>query len=186
MIKSKILSNIRNGNDDELGKLYVRYKEEFIRFAIKNFKVNDEIAKDIFTDMLIEFRNNIVREKLTHIDSSVKTYLFQIGHNMLVKHVKKLPDEDIDNYSDKLTDEDEGLNNTDEQNEILLQLIKNHLPQRCYKLLKLYYYDHRSYKRIQTWLNYSSVESVISQKPKCMNQLKRIIKLVEVQYKLFN
>lgn len=184
MIKAKILSNIRNGDEEELGHLYVKYKDEFIKFAIKNFDVGEEVAKDIFTDLLIDFRNSIVRGKLKQIEVRIKTYLFSIGRNMLIKHIKEQPKENIDKYNDTLIDE-EGINN-DEQNEILLSLIETHLPKQCGKILKLYYYDCRSYKQIQNWLNYSSVESVMNQKSKCIKQLKRMVKLVEVQYKLFN
>ncbi|MCF8372453.1 MAG: sigma-70 family RNA polymerase sigma factor [Bacteroidales bacterium] len=185
MIKSKVLSNIRNGDEEELGNLYLNYKEEFVKYARKNFKVDVETAKDLFTDLLLEFRSNVVSGKLQNIESSIKTYLFGIGRNLLIQHIKKKPDEDISNYKDKLSEEDVEISQT-EQSEILLGLIENHLPKRCYKLLKLYYYDHRSMKQIQSWLNYSSLDSVRNQKSKCMSQLKSMIKLVEVQYKLFN
>lgn len=185
MIKSQILSNIRNGNEEELGNLYVQFKEEFVGYARKNFKVDEETAKDIFTDMLLEFRSNIVSGTLLSIDSKLKTYLFSIGRNMLIKHIKKQPGEDISNYEHKLYEEKDD-NTQNEQSEILLGLLENHLPKRCYKLLKLFYYDHRSEKQIQSWLNYSSLDSVRNQKSKCMKQLKEMIKLVEVQYKLFN
>ena len=184
MVQSRVLSAIANGNEEVLGQVYVKYKGDFLRFAQKQFGLDTETGNDIYADLVLEFRSNIVQGKLKTINSSLKNYLFGIGKNMVLQHLKRR-NEETTGLEKEIADETEEIS-IDEQSEILLGLIENQMTSKCYKILKLFYYDYRSLSQIKSWLNYSSIESVSTQKNKCMKHLKSLVKLVDVQYKLFN
>ena len=172
---TSIIYNIHNGDDDELGKLYLKLKPEFIKLTVKNHMISTDDATDIFTEALFAFRDNIVNNSLKELDVDSKTYIFRIGFNMIAKHVKERS-----KYENRdITDSAEEINNTDDDKlELLAEIMKAHMSERCNKLLKLYYFDRRSYKQIQSWLNFTSKSSVKSQKSKCIKKLKNLIKLL--------
>ena len=55
-----IIEEIRQGNEKPLIEIYELYRNEYIVWASKTYKIDSELAKDTFQDAVISFRNNIL------------------------------------------------------------------------------------------------------------------------------
>lgn len=84
-----ILEKLRNGDESPLYDLYKLYRNEFIVWAISNYKSTKEQAKDAFQEAVLDFHQNVVSGHLTELSSTIKTYLFQIGKHKLLNIQKK-------------------------------------------------------------------------------------------------
>ena len=84
-----VLTEIKEGNEQVMAQLYNDYRAPFLAWARKYFTLDDETLIDVFQDAVIVLYQNVVEEKLTQLDSSLKTYLFGIGKNLLYKRLRK-------------------------------------------------------------------------------------------------
>ncbi len=177
MRNTNIIYKINKGSVEELGKLYLKLKPEFVKLALKNHTISIDDAADIFTDALFAFRENIVKSSLKELDVNVKTYIFKIGFNMIAKQIQDNSKYDNSNIAEI---EDEDLNNlSDDRLDIIAEILKNQITERCSKLIKLFYFDQRSYDQIQAWMEFSTKNSVKSQKSKCISKIKKLLQIIK-------
>ena len=171
-----ILEDIRNGGDEGLIQLYQSYRSEFFGWAMRHFDLDQEACADLFQDCIINLRKNIVKGKLTHLSSTLKTYLFAIGKNMARTHLKKemrvVKDDELMQFQiseDYITDQ--PLLNYDKR-----KFVSDHLKalgEPCFTLLRLFYYDGFSMDSIAQRLKYKNENVAKSQKLRCINALKK-------------
>jgi RNA polymerase sigma-70 factor (ECF subfamily) len=88
-LEVNIIVRIKSGDERPLYELYRLYRNEFISWCSKNFKANEEQAKDAFQEAILDFHQNIINEKLIELTSNLKTYLFQLGKFKLLNILKK-------------------------------------------------------------------------------------------------
>ena len=69
-------------------ELYHQYREEFGVWISKNFKCDEELIADVYQQAFTTMYYNIKEGRLTELRSSLKTYLFAIGKNLLRDHFK--------------------------------------------------------------------------------------------------
>lgn len=167
----------RQGNQAPLGELYTRHRGEFIGWAQQTYKVSEGVAVDIFQDVMVIFFRNVSQGKLTRLESSVKTYLFGIGKNLLRRHLQKKGKElPLDPEFD-LPDAGGGTMKIILQNERQQTLLKalEELGEPCKQLLHLFYYQQLSIKEIQAKMAYKSAQVVKTQKSRCVQYLRKLI-----------
>jgi len=58
--KKTILKEIREGNEDALVRIYLKYKPEFISWSVKKLHVSRVESEGIYQDAMLVFRNNKV------------------------------------------------------------------------------------------------------------------------------
>lgn len=178
--KKKILLQIKQGNEDALVKIYLKYKKEFIGWAVKYFNLRHEECEDIYQDTILVFRQNIVSNKLVEMNSSIKTYLFAVGKNIALKKVnrasRQLSDEQI--KSEPATENEEIMDSILEYNEThqLIAGLVNKLKEPNRSILKMFYYQNLSMSEIAKKLNYKNDKVVKAQKVRCMNELKQMVR----------
>ena len=80
----ELQSRLRADDKDALETVYLAYREEFVNFS-KRYKVVGHDALDIFQDSVIVLHQKFVSSQLVLESSSVKTYLFAIGKNKILK-----------------------------------------------------------------------------------------------------
>lgn len=171
----EIIDDIRSGKKEALVKLYKQYRVDFIKWATRSFYCSAQEAEDAYQDTTIAFYENIVKNKVQELNCSPKTYLFAIGKNILLSSVKKKNNQttDLENVKEVMDDEliaFEKIELNEQQNH-LLSAIKA-LGEPCQTILKLYYYDRLSIKKIVHKLGYKSENVVKVQKNRCMKRLK--------------
>jgi len=84
-----LFSAIKSGNNEVLFKIYKQYRNDFIRWAITNYKVSIEQAKLVYKEVLITFYEEINSGVLTACNCDIRTYLFQKARIKLVRMAKK-------------------------------------------------------------------------------------------------
>jgi RNA polymerase sigma factor (sigma-70 family) len=180
MDKKNILNEIKNGNQQVINELYKQYRNPFLSFAYSKFNLDIDLAKEIYQDAFVAFYQNVTSGRLTVLTADLKTYIFQIGKNLINNELRK--DKKIDKSTElskiKITEDN---NNDDDENkyEQMQKAIKEAIKQLsdiCYMLLTKYYFEKMKYEELMKTLNYKNIESIKTQKYKCLRKLEIIIK----------
>ena len=176
----KALQDIATGGDKALKAIYGEYRNEFLSWAQRNYNAQEQEAVDIFQDAVIVFYKNVVSGKISHLESSIKTYLFGIGKNMLLKHaVNKSKTSSVENMNDPLLKgvDWEVQNNPElsERQELIRSAIKK-LTEKCMKIIRMFYYLRFSMEAIKENMGYNSNDVARTSKKKCMRKLEAIVK----------
>jgi len=176
MNQDEIIQKIKSGGQTELGLVYEEYREEFIRWAIKEYKCSMDDSQDIYQLTILIFYDNIRQGKLEHLVSSVKTYLFGIGKNVVRENMRKekryVPISKEKWLKENLIDEP-----SDPIDESAFDRAKNALAklgQPCQRLVELFYYEKKSIPDITLEMNYKNPETAKNQKCKCMARLRKL------------
>jgi RNA polymerase sigma-70 factor (ECF subfamily) len=171
-----VIEKIRNGDKRQLEAIYKAHKVEFVNWITGQYHCSEDDAKDIYQFAIITFYDNIRTEKLSVLNSSVKTYLFAIGKHKALEQKKasvkyrylqegqELPIPDIGKWDDDLYEES-------------LQLVEKCLKQLgepCKSLLELYYFHGLSMDEIADKMNYKNRFTSKNLKYKCVNRLRRL------------
>ncbi len=176
MNQDEIIQKIKSGGQTELGLIYEEYREEFLRWLVKEFNCSLDDGKDIYQLTILIFHDNIRLGKLEHLVSSVKTYLFAIGKNIVKENLRKekryIPLSKEKWLKENLIDEP-----TSKIDDALFDRAKNALSklgQPCQRLIELFYYEKKSIPEITIAMNYKNPETAKNQKCKCMARLRKL------------
>jgi len=172
--ESKLIEQLRSGDQELLVKIYAEYKIEFLAYTSR-FSISDEDAVDIYQDSMIVLYENILSGKLTTLTSSVKTYLFAIGKYKIYNTLKvKVSLVDFEDYEFLLAEDNEEFL-LREKNIEQLQKAYLQLGCKCKEVIKLFYYENLTIKEIKNRLAYTSKDVVKTQKSRCIKQIKDIL-----------
>jgi len=176
MNDERIIEEIRSGNNTEpLDNLYLHFPS--IQRMVVTHGGDEEEAYDLFQDALMVFIEK-VRTETFELTSSIKTYLYSICKYKLYdknrKH-KRL------NYTDNVPD----LHHDDVENDIGLlaeierkfEVIDNvlaNLGEKCVEILRRFYHYRQSMDDIAQGLGYANVNTVKTQKYKCLERAKKM------------
>ena len=176
MNQDEIIKKIKSGGQTELGLVYEEYREEFLRWLVKEYNCSLDDSKDIYQLTILIFHDNIRLGKLEHLVSSVKTYLFGIGKNIVKENLRKekryIPLSKEKWLKENLIDEP-----TNKIDDALFDRAKNALSklgQPCQRLIELFYYEKKSIPEITLAMNYKNPETAKNQKCKCMARLRKL------------
>jgi RNA polymerase sigma-70 factor (ECF subfamily) len=176
MIQNEIIAKIKSGGQTELGMVYEEYRTEFLRWITREYECSDDDSKDIYQLTILIFYDNVRTGKLERLVSSVKTYLFGIGKNIVMENRRKA-------YRQTPIDQERWLKEylidepTDVIQEPFFEIAKNALSKLgdpCRRLVELFYYDRKSLEEISELLSYKNPETAKNQKCKCMKRLRKL------------
>lgn len=171
----QLITDIKQGKDEALKTLYRQYQPEFLVWAAKRFQLSEDDLQDVFQDVVIIFYKNVRSGKLEVLRSSLKTYLYGIGKNLLLKKSAKQSKNTALNHDD-LPPVNMQLVYDIEKNhqQQLLQTAFEQLKNNCRQILTLFYYKQYSTEAIMNTMNYSSTETVRSRKLQCLKALRKV------------
>jgi RNA polymerase sigma-70 factor (ECF subfamily) len=173
MIDQQIIEQIYNGNDVTLSIVYEQYRDEFVMFAHKHYDLDMDSGMDIYQESFYAFYKNIQTGKLKQLTSSIKTYLFEIGKNQIFNELRRREKEKeiiaFDSSPDLLEKIAEEEVET-EKSTIVRNLVRT-MQEPCSTILKMFYWQQKKYDEMFYLLEYSSIESLKTQKYKCMKKL---------------
>ncbi len=170
-----VIDKIKSGDENELASIYKEHRSEFLFWVTKNYRCNLEEAKDAYQFSILAFYENVANNKLVHLRSSIKTYLFAIGKNKILE--KKKTDSRYDRDYDEVDLVMEEASEEVVEKERHLKLVEKCLEKLgdpCRSMLELYYHNKMSMEEITTTLNYKNANTAKNLKYKCMNRLKRL------------
>jgi len=176
MTPDEIIQKIKEGGQTELGLVYETYREEFLHWISKEYQCSSDDSKDIYQLTILIFYDNIKQEKLQHLVSSVKTYIFGIGKNVVLdfrrRAKKNTPLEKERWLNDYLTDEPD-LSPSDQMFDVAGKALVK-LGDPCRQLVEMFYYGKKSMEEITEVLHYKNAETAKNQKCKCMKRLRKL------------
>ncbi len=176
MNEALIIQEIKNGNKKELADIYRAYRNEFVSWASHHYQCTTEEARDIYQASIIIFYDNIVKERLQHLNGSVKTYLFAIGKNKIMelrRADKKISTTEVENM-----DIEEVKNGEAEQKELHLQIIQKCLEKigdPCKTMLELYYFHGTGLQELAEKLHYKNSDTAKNLKSRCLLRLREMV-----------
>lgn len=152
--EKEILKNILSGDRDAFGEIILKY-QDFIFNLIKGYVKIEEEAKDITQDVFIKAYKGI--EKFRG-DSKLSSWLYRIAYNLSINWIKRKKIDEVEinedmventtvtkDWYDKMFEKEMIFEN-------LNKVIEN-LPQKYKIVIKLYYFEDRSYSEIAKILN---------------------------------
>lgn len=170
-----VIEKIKSGDKRQLEIIYKSHKFEFISWLTNKFNCTEEEAKDVYQYAIMTFYENIKSERLSELNSSVKTYLFAIGKHKILEQ-KKASVRFMPKLNEQVVDVPEVGKWENEMYEESLQLVERCLEiigEPCKSLLELYYYHNMSMEEIADRMNYKNRFTSKNLKYKCINRLRR-------------
>lgn len=176
----ELIKAIQNADNQALTELYEKYRQPFIVWSQQYFGCDSEEAADVFQEVVIVFYRNVAKGKLTVLTSSVKTYLFAIGKNILLNRQRKQKNVLPLNETLPIVDDfiiEQQFENSDTKT--MLRKAVEQLGKPCSDIIKLFYYRSFAIEAIQKRLGYNSESVVRTQKKRCMEYLRKLVKNIE-------
>ncbi len=168
----------KSNHSKALNAFYESQRESFFSWAGRKFKLDDNLAADIYQDAIIVLYNAVIENKVDHVLSTPQAYLFGIARNMLFKRTER--DKKMQ-YVDEFKDYAFGGVNDDiqqmyENEEVKSKIASalNKLKDGCQMIIKLFYYHRYTTEAIAERLGYDNTDVVKSRKYQCMKELKKL------------
>jgi len=89
MSDSELVHLVRSGDGAGLSFVYEKYRREFMNWIRKFSNCSLEEAQEYYQAATLILYENIVSNKVTDLQSSLKTYLFGIGKNLTYQYHRK-------------------------------------------------------------------------------------------------
>lgn len=166
---------IKKNDSATLKQLYILNFPKVNRFVLKNNGDNQD-AKDVYQEAFLAMWRNIKNDKFSAIsETSINGYLYKIAKNKWLDHLRSARykntifiNREIE-YEETEMDEDEAKN---KKIKLMTEYISQ-LGEKCQTLLKLFYFERKSYKEIATIINIDET-SARNAKYRCQEQLKKL------------
>ena len=175
-----ILENLREAREEFFIEIYRKYRDSFNSWTAKYYSCDQHTSSDCFQDAVIILMNNVKSGKLIQLNSGLKTYLFSVGKNVLLKKYslkrKEVVFEEITMGYDSqdLLEYDELFDYKNKLIDKVAELVVN-MKEPCKSILKHYYYESLSMEKIAEVMNYKNANTVKSQKLRCIKYLENLL-----------
>jgi RNA polymerase sigma-70 factor (ECF subfamily) len=172
----QLIAQIKNGDEDSIVAVYQAHRSGFIQWAQSAYKIDEHTAADAFQDAVICLHSNIIRGKLENLSSSLKTYLYAIGKNIVRKKLQKevVFDKDESWMLENLYAEPMDHFIVNDRQRFVASLMEK-IGEPCSTILKLFYFKGFSMKSIADTLNYKNENVAKTQKLRCLTTLKKMV-----------
>lgn len=172
--------------DDIVRQFYEELKPLFINYLRKNFPLDYDQVMDIYADVWIAVRRNIIEGRVKK-GTKWKAYIMKMGWYQADKLVKRSPVEHISRDDVRFDHHDfeqlyarekeaESSIYDDPEMHSVLAAELSYIPDPCNKILKMYYYEEMSMTEIADSMNYSTPRSAITIKNRCFDRLKQRVR----------
>jgi RNA polymerase sigma-70 factor (ECF subfamily) len=174
-----VIDEIKRGDQKYLQELYNQYRTAFAQWITKHYHVDEDVAGEIYQQAFIAFYYNIKEGKLTQLNSSIKTYLFAIGKNLMREHFKSSKKfVEPMRVSIDPDEVDEGIMakyENAERQETIKKLLEA-IGEPCKTVIELYYFKQYAMDAIASHLNYKTEQIAAKRKFICLKQLRAMLK----------
>ncbi len=174
----QVLSRMKESDSKAVLELYRLHREEFIHWAQHNYKIEEDNAIDIFQDTLVALHNNVIKGKLTALNTSLKTCLHAIGKSIIEKKISQTstaPAGQKEELSTPLETEVIDQITVNDRQRVVASLLET-IGEPCKTLLKLSYFKDLSIEAIVTAMAYQDENEAKKQKLRCVSTLKQMLK----------
>ena len=179
----KVFNAFRSGDWDIFKELYHEYRKEFLNWAAKYYSIDKEDSTKIYQSSIVIFYEKVRSGELTTLNSSIKTYIFGVGKNLIkkqfssnthVQYFEEIDDSIVGNWDLRAYEKTEQ----DHRKYILKQALSK-LGENTREIIILFYFHNYSIEAIKNKLGYKSESVVRTTKKKGMDKLKKIIEQLD-------
>jgi len=178
MSDAQLLHLVRSGDPSGLSFVYEKFRKEFINWVRRFGNCGIDEAGEFYQGTILIFYENVMNGKLSELQSSLKTYLFGIGKNLVMQEYRKnmrgerlkaeyMLRAHIADTAQELAAEEADL--------LLVHRCFERIGESCAKLLELFYFHQKSMEEISQTLGYKNPETAKNQKYKCMERLRKLV-----------
>jgi RNA polymerase sigma factor (sigma-70 family) len=171
-----VMRALREGHEDALERIYLRYREDFFRWAGRRFKGNRQDFEDAWQETVVVFFEQVRSGYLVEIRTSVRAFLFVVGYRILLKKQRKTKwmfwKEEIDDATAGVEWPEEQY--MPEEREKLAASMAA-LSDPCREILILRYYEEMGIPEIQARLGYNSANTTSATLSRCLKRLKELL-----------
>jgi RNA polymerase sigma factor (sigma-70 family) len=177
-----IIQEILTGRDQTLRNLYRQYRQTFMGWTKKHFRLDESILEDAFQDAIEVFYRNVVSGKITSLNAPLQNYLAGIGRRKLLQYLDKnsrvdYPDtineqqsNSIDNFLDTLVEQE-----TEAENLFKLKKGFDQLSDTCQIIVAKRFYEGKSIEDITKEMNYDNANTTRATLSRCLKNLKNLL-----------
>jgi RNA polymerase sigma factor (sigma-70 family) len=171
-----LMRALKEGHEDALEGLYLRYREDFFYWAGRRFKGNRQDFEDAWEETVVVFFEQVRSGLLAEIRTSVRTFLFVVGYRILLKKQRKMRRIFL---KDEIDDAMAGMEWPEEQyspeEREKLEVAMTALSEPCREILILRYYEEMGIPEIQARLGYNSANTTSATLSRCLKRLKELL-----------
>lgn len=182
-----LVVSLKNGDMQALGKLYSRYRNDFLGMIRSKYRVSNDDALDIYQVTTLRLYDNIVKGKMTMVHSSIKPYIFSIGINvykeMVRDGIKRQGQSELLEWVEEKSDGSEE-KEAAVLKENLLEATKKaieKLGEPCKSMLIRFYYFKASMQQLMEQFGYKNEASAKNKKYKCLQGLRDLLQAEKVR-----
>lgn len=175
-----IVASIREGNQRVMEDVYFKYRSEFVAWSRNTFGISSEDALDHYQDTLTVFFEKAMSGTLISIESSLKTYLFGIGKNMVrqqfeeINRMRRHEGALVEHYR-FLSDNVEAEAVYDEARRQTRELFET-IGDACKEILRLFYFEKRSMSEIAFIMKHKNEAVSRTTKKRCLEKIRSQIR----------
>lgn len=153
--------------------LYKRYKTKFVSWFMKQYRLNNQEALEVYHQAFLILYFQIKNEKLTSLNSTLETYLFGIGKKLMLrdqsgkKNFSELAEVDLVMANHYEEEKEELVHKKMQVRQILKQVAEP-----CKSILTMYYFREFSLESIATRLGYKNSGTVKKKKSLCLKHVR--------------
>lgn len=169
---------VRKNPNRSLQKIYIEHRIGCINWVSSKFQVMPEDARDIFQSAVVVMYENVMADKIKNKQANLRSYLIGICNNLThawlrreKKYTNSLP---IPVLVDYMYSEIDSEDLRAEKFKLCTKCMEN-LGSPCKEILTLFYFEGKSMQEIMDLMDYKNVQTVKSQKYKCMQRLKKMM-----------
>ena len=175
---SAVIEAIKAGSEKILFQLYENYRNEFLHWAVRNHRVTEEEAKDVFQEALVALYRNVKKGKVESIEVSIKTYLFSIGKNLILNTIRRKKRE-AEAYQSIGIEHDNSVIDNYERDGLTTMIKRLYLSigSPCKEILEMYYEKDFDMESIAERVGFKNANVAKKKKYECIKALEARIKM---------
>jgi RNA polymerase sigma factor (sigma-70 family) len=176
---TELVLRIQKGDSKGISLFYEKYRVEFLKWAIKFSKCSEDDAFEFYQASVMIVYDKIMTGKLEELTSSLKTYLFGIGKNLMWQYLR-LKDRDkklkAEYYLLRHMEYEKDADVLHEERNLeIISRCFSQLGDPCHDILDFYYYQKKTMEEITAQLKYKNTDTTKNQKYKCMERLRKMV-----------
>jgi RNA polymerase sigma-70 factor (ECF subfamily) len=176
---AELLARIRTGDRKFLRELYEEHRQGFGIWISRSYKCDEDMAAEVYQQAFTTLYYNVKEGKLTKLTSSLKTYLFAIGRNLIRDHFKlTIRRQEIMEVAVDTGKIDNGILDRYEKSALkeTVSALLNKIGEPCKTVLELFYLKGYALDSIAAEMNYKSENIASKRKFICLKQMRELLK----------
>jgi RNA polymerase sigma factor (sigma-70 family) len=169
-----VIAGIKQFDEVLIKNEYEQHRSKFIGWFKKNHQLDDAQLIELYQRAFTIFYTNVKDGKLTSLNSTIETYLYGIGKNLVKEEIRAKRKEigfDEISISESVENELEECENRAHAKEIVRSILQK-IGDPCKSILTMYYFKNFSMESIAIRLGYKNEAVAKKKKCQCLQKIR--------------